>query len=115
MEKTDYQYAQAKLAQFKMDYQVDVLVDWGHGNPDPNEWKPGTWTRKELDRLHEAICLMVNIMGGNEQSPLYIVYPNPTMPDGIRDSANVLASALIPGCEVLSLDEFRVRCLQVSI
>ncbi|HET9912422.1 MAG TPA: hypothetical protein VFQ13_11060 [Anaerolineales bacterium] len=67
MEKSDYQYAQVILAQLKMDYQVDVLVDWGYGNPDPNEWKPGTWTRKELDRLHDAICLMANMMGGNEQ------------------------------------------------
>lgn len=67
MEQTDYQYAQAKLAQLKMDYQVDVLADWGYGNPDANEWKPGTWTSKELDRLHDAICLMTNIMGGNER------------------------------------------------
>lgn len=67
MEQTDYQYAQAKLAQLKMDYQVDVLADWGYGNPDANEWKPGTWTSKELDRLHDAICLMANIMGGNER------------------------------------------------
>lgn len=65
MEQADYQYAQVKLAQLKADYQVDVLVDWGHGNPDPNVWKPGTWAKAELDRLHNAIALMADVMGGN--------------------------------------------------
>jgi hypothetical protein len=67
MEQTDYQYAQARLAQLKTDYQVEVLADWGHGNPDPNKWQPGSWTKTELDRLHDAICLMANIMGGSEK------------------------------------------------
>lgn len=67
MEQTDYQYAQAKLAQLKIDYQVEVLADWGHGNPDPNGWERGTWIKAELDRLHDAICLLANIMGGNEK------------------------------------------------
>lgn len=67
MEQADYQYAQAKLAQLKTEYQVEVVADWGHGNPDPNTWERGTWTKAELDRLHDAICLMANIMGGNEK------------------------------------------------
>lgn len=64
MEQSDYQYAQAKLAQFNMDYQVNVLTDWGDHE---GEWRPGTWTRAELDRLYDVICLMANIMGGNER------------------------------------------------
>ena len=29
MERSEAQLAQAKLAQLKADYQVDVLADWG--------------------------------------------------------------------------------------
>ncbi|MBN2116750.1 MAG: hypothetical protein JW730_09275 [Anaerolineales bacterium] len=65
MEQADYQYAQVKLAQLKADYQVDVLADWGPDSPDPNGWKPGTWTKAELDRLHNAIALMAEVMGGS--------------------------------------------------
>jgi len=60
MEKADAQYAQAKLAQLKGQYQVDVLADWGDGD---REWKPGIWTRAELDRLHNSITLFANAMG----------------------------------------------------
>jgi len=64
MERSDLQQAQARLAQLKGQYQVDVLADWGDGE---NEWNAGTWTRAELDRLHDAIDLMANIMGGSEK------------------------------------------------
>src|SRR5512146_3265629 len=67
MEQVDDQYAQAKLTQLKADYQVEVLSDWGRGNPDPNVWQPGTWTKDELDRLYAAIALMAEIMGGKEK------------------------------------------------
>ncbi|HSB66764.1 MAG TPA: hypothetical protein VLD65_09305 [Anaerolineales bacterium] len=67
MEQISDQYAQAKLAQLKADYQVDVLADWGHGNPDPNTWNPGSWTEAELDRLQNAIALMADVMGGKEK------------------------------------------------
>ena len=62
MEKSEAQYAQAKLAQIKGQYQVDVLADWGDGD---REWKPGIWTRTELDRLHDSIGLLANAMGEN--------------------------------------------------
>src|SRR6266508_6606770 len=60
MEKSEAQYAQAKLAQLKGQYQVEVLADWGDGD---REWKPGLWTRTELDRLHNSIALLANAMG----------------------------------------------------
>jgi hypothetical protein len=60
MEQAEAQYAQAKLAQLKGQYHVDVLVDWGDSN---QEWKPGLWTRVELDRLHDSIALVANTMG----------------------------------------------------
>jgi hypothetical protein len=62
MEKTDVQYAQAKLDQLKAQYQVDVLVDWGDGDL---EWKPGLWARAELDRLYDSISLLAKAMGEN--------------------------------------------------
>lgn len=64
MEQSDSQYARDKLAQLKADYQVEVLADWGEEN---GEWKPGTWSGAELDRLHTAIDLMVNMMGSKEK------------------------------------------------
>ena len=64
MEQSDSQYAQAKLAQLKADYQVEVLADWGNGQ---GEWKSGTWSKAELDRLHNSIDLIVNVMGGKEK------------------------------------------------
>ena len=63
MERSDSQYAQGRLAQLKAEYQVDILADWGDGE---SEWKPGTWTRAELDRLHNAIGLVADSMGGSE-------------------------------------------------
>lgn len=60
MEKAEAQYAQAKLAQLKGQYQVDVLADWGDGD---REWKPGLWTRAELDKLYDSIALLANAMG----------------------------------------------------
>jgi len=60
MDKADVQYAQAKLAQLKGEYQVDVLVDWGDGD---REWQPGKWTKVELERLHNSITLLANVMG----------------------------------------------------
>lgn len=67
MEPSDYSYAQGKLAQLKTGYQVEVLADWGFGNPDPDKWERGSWTKAELDRLHDTVCLMANLMGGNEK------------------------------------------------
>jgi len=64
MEQADSQYAQAKLAQLKADYDVDILADWGDGE---SEWRTGSWTKEELDRLHKQIALMAGIIGGSEK------------------------------------------------
>jgi len=67
MERSESQYAGAKLAQLKAEYQVDVLADWGDEKPESaGEWKTGTWTKAELDKLHNAIALIADAMGGNE-------------------------------------------------
>jgi len=64
MEQADSQYAQAQLAQLKTDYQVEAVADW---EEDGGEWKPGTWAKAELEKLHNAIALMAGLMGGNEK------------------------------------------------
>jgi hypothetical protein len=64
MEQADSQYAQAKLAQLKAEYDVDVATDWGDS---AGAWQTGTWTKTELDRLHNQIALMAGIMGGYEK------------------------------------------------
>ena len=65
MERSESQFAETKLAQLKADYRVDILSDWGYENPD-GEWKLGTWTKAELDKLHNAIALIAGVMGGSE-------------------------------------------------
>lgn len=62
MERSDSLYAQEKLAQLRADYQVNVLADWSDGE---GQWSSGTWSKAELDRLHNAIALLVDAMGGN--------------------------------------------------
>ena len=64
MEQSASQYAQAKLAQLKADYQVEVVADWGDRD---GKWNSGTWSKAELDRLHNAINLIVDVMGGNDR------------------------------------------------
>ena len=64
MERSEAEVAQTKLTQLKSDYQVDVLADWGDGE---GEWKPGTWMKAELDKLHNAITLLADTMRGNEK------------------------------------------------
>jgi hypothetical protein len=68
MERSESQFARAKLSQLKADYQVDILADWGHETPDDEkEWKSGSWTKTELDKLHDAIRLVSDAMGGNQK------------------------------------------------
>jgi hypothetical protein len=38
----------------------------------------------------------------------YIVYPNPSLPDSMVIAMNELAAARVPGCRVVSLDEFHL-------
>jgi hypothetical protein len=64
MEQSDSQYAQTKLAQLNEAYQVDVAAEWGDAI---GTWNAGTWTKAELDKLHDAIDLMANYMGGSEK------------------------------------------------
>ena len=64
MQRSEVDLANAKLAQLRSDYRVDILTDWGDGE---SEWKPGTWVRDELDRLHDTIALFAGLMGGGEK------------------------------------------------
>jgi hypothetical protein len=64
MEQSDAQYAQTKLAQLEASYQVEVVADWSE---EGGRWNPGTWTKAELDRLHDNISQMAGLMGGPEK------------------------------------------------
>ena len=67
MERSEAQFAETKLAQLKAGYQVDILADWGSEKlAGESEWKIGTWTKAELDKLHNAIALIADVMGGKE-------------------------------------------------
>ena len=68
MERSEAQLAEAKLAQLKADYQVDVLADWGDEKPEGGGgWKMGTWTKAELDKLHSALGLIADALGGKDK------------------------------------------------
>lgn len=64
MERSDYEYAQIKMAQLKANYQVEVLADWNDGE---EGWKPGTWTKTELEKLSNTIALMADCIGGPDR------------------------------------------------
>lgn len=64
MQRAEVELAKTKLVRLKSDYQVDVLADWGDGE---DEWKPGTWVKDELDRLHNTTALLAGLMGGGEK------------------------------------------------
>ena len=66
MEKSEYRSAREKLEQLKAEFQVEVLAEWGDEKPDGGgEWKIGSWSFPELERLHKALTLVAGAMGGN--------------------------------------------------
>jgi hypothetical protein len=44
-----------------------------------------------------------------QSSAGYVVYPNPSLPELLRTAATELAKDSVPTCELLSLDEFRLK------
>jgi len=64
MEISDLQYASEKLTQFKSEYQIDIVPDWGEGSD--GTWQNGKWTRDELDKLHGFVGLLAGAMGGSD-------------------------------------------------
>ncbi len=64
MKHFESQPAAEKLAQLKSNYRVDILSDWGEAG---DEWKEGSWSITELDKLQHAITLVANAMGGEER------------------------------------------------
>lgn len=65
MEMSDLHVVTEKLTRFKTEYQIDILPDWGEGSD--GTWRPGKWTRDELDRLHHFVGLLAGAMGGSEK------------------------------------------------
>lgn len=51
-------------------------------------------------------CQAFSSMSVTTSGPSYIVYPNPSLPELIRESAQGLAKKSVSDCEVRSLDEF---------
>ena len=68
MEKSESQHASGKLEQLKVKFQVDIVSDWGPEKPDGSgDWKMGTWSFPELEKLDHALVLMANLMGGGDK------------------------------------------------
>ncbi len=66
MKVLDSHFASEKLNQFKSDFQVEIVPDWGKGDrKSSGNWQTGSWARDELDVLYDTICLFAEIMGGN--------------------------------------------------
>ena len=63
MEISDLDHVSQKLLEFKSEYQIDILPDWGEG-PD-GSWQNGKWLKDELDKLHRFVGLLAGAMGGN--------------------------------------------------
>jgi hypothetical protein len=67
-----------------------------------------------LVSLHRAVRelraeMQVDQEGLPQPPPAYVVYPNPSLPALLRTAAADLAKQSVPSCELLSLDEFRLK------
>ena len=69
MNHFESQSAAEKLAQLQSNYRVDVLSDWGE---EEGTWKDGSWSITELDKLHHALTLVANAMGGGDRFVHYL-------------------------------------------
>jgi hypothetical protein len=57
-----------------------------------------------LVSLHETCATLASQAARHK----FVVYPNPALPSVMSRAADEIARALVPGCSVLSLDEFRL-------
>ena len=67
-----------------------------------------------LVSLNQALrWLRTEMLSDQGESPKpsvgYVVYPNPSLPELLRTAATDLAQDSVPGCELLALDEFRLK------
>jgi len=69
MKHNESQLAVEKLAQLKSNFSVDILSDWGEAE---GEWRDGLWSIAEVDKLHQAIALVTNAMGGGDRFVRYL-------------------------------------------
>jgi len=63
MENSDLKNVSQRLMQFKSEYQIDIVPDWGEGTD--GTWQTGKWEKDELDRLYGFIGLFANAIGGS--------------------------------------------------
>lgn len=63
MEISDLQYVSQKLQQFKSEFQIDIVQDWGEGSD--GTWQTGKWVKDELDKLYGFIGLFARAIGGS--------------------------------------------------
>jgi len=68
MKRSEFQKATKKLTQLQTEYHIDILTDWGYENPNESgAWGQGTWSVSELDKLHNALNILVHAMGGADR------------------------------------------------
>jgi len=64
MNQIEKQYAAEKLAQLKLEFDVDIFKDWGD---ETGTWNVGFWMKEELDRLHGILTCFADCIGGAEK------------------------------------------------
>jgi hypothetical protein len=62
-----------------------------------------------LVSLNAALGKLSGEMQSDPQAAGYVVYPNPSLPALLRTAATKLAKDSVPNCDLLSLDEFRLK------
>lgn len=62
-----------------------------------------------LVSLHQALLALRTELQTDPQAHAYVIYPNPSLPQLLRAAASNLAKDSAPACELLSLDEFRLK------
>jgi hypothetical protein len=64
MNQSESRSASHKIKKLHSVYRVDLVPDWGRTGRGRAAWNPGTWSMAEVDRLHNAIVLLADAMGG---------------------------------------------------
>ena len=79
----------------------------------PESWFPIS-RQPSMVSLESARNFSLRLSQPRRRTPFFVVYPNPPLPDGLRDSAASVCQRLIPKSKLVSLDEFRIHCLSLS-
>ena len=67
MKESEVNYASEKLLGLQSEYHININADWEYKDPKSGGWEAGSWSIDELERLHTAVALLADAMGGSDR------------------------------------------------